>query len=413
MHAIEVQCLGKAYKRYSNRLGKLREWLFFNGKRYHTLEWVFRDVSFSVKKGESVGIVGQNGAGKSTLLKMLTGTTNPTEGSIVHDGEIAALLELGMGFHGEFSGRQNVYMAGQILGKNTAAIDAVMEDIIEFAEIGDYFDLPVRTYSSGMQVRLAFSVATAFKPDILIVDEALAVGDAYFQHKCFRRIREFRDSGTTLLFVSHDPGAIKTLCDRAILLGEGRVLLDGTPDSVLDYYNALIAERECKTVKIGPRDDQGHCVIRSGTGEARVESVTLLNSKGHACHLLCSLEAARLRICYRAHKVLLDLSLGILIKDRLGNDVFGTNTWHLQEGQVRGVESGDDCVYTLDFCFDELRLGPGSYSVTVALHSEAVHVGENYDWWDRCLVFEVIAGSGPAFIGVAALQPYISVQQTT
>ena len=215
-----------------------------------------------------------------------------------------------------------------------------------------------------------------------------------------------------MLFVSHDPGAIKTLCDRAILLGEGRVLLDGTPDSVLDYYNALIAERECKTVKIGPRDDQGHCVIRSGTGEARVESVTLLNSKGHACHLLCSLEAARLRICYRAHKVLLDLSLGILIKDRLGNDVFGTNTWHLQEGQVRGVESGDDCVYTLDFCFDELRLGPGSYSVTVALHSEAVHVGENYDWWDRCLVFEVIPGSGPAFIGVAALQPYISVQQT-
>src|SRR5436190_20641545 len=241
---LTISNLGKAYRRYRHKRDRLVEMVVPRGRPRHELVWVLRNVHFEVGPGECVGIVGQNGAGKSTLLKLVTGTTRPTEGSIVARGRIAAILELGMGFHPEFTGRQNVFIAGQLLGLETAEIAAAMPDIERFAEIGSYFDQPVRVYSSDMQVRLAFSVATAVRPDLLIVDEALSVGDAYFQHKSMARIKAFREQGTTLLFVSHDPGAVKTLCDRAILLDRGVVVRDGRPDDILDYYNAIIAKRE-------------------------------------------------------------------------------------------------------------------------------------------------------------------------
>ncbi|MEA5097876.1 MAG: ABC transporter ATP-binding protein [Burkholderiaceae bacterium] len=233
MAYLRVNSIGKAYKRYPRRSGRIAEWLGL-GKR-HELRWVLRDLSFEITAGEAVGIIGVNGAGKSTLLKIITGTTRPTTGTVEASGRISALLELGMGFHPDFTGRQNVTMAAQLHGIANDEIDRKMQEIEEFAEIGDYIDQPVRTYSSGMQVRLAFSVATAIRPDILIVDEALSVGDTYFQHKSFDRIRQFREQGTTLLFVSHDPGAIKTLCDRALLLDAGGIVQDGSPIAVLDY----------------------------------------------------------------------------------------------------------------------------------------------------------------------------------
>src|SRR5476649_1693502 len=244
MGSISVKNLGKAYKQYGNRWGRLLEWLApFLGPR-HRLKWVMQDVSFQLAPGEAVGIIGVNGAGKSTLLKLITGTTQPTTGSVHITGRVAALLELGMGFHPDFSGRQNAYMAGQLIGRGVSEISALMPEIEAFADIGDYIDQPVRVYSSGMQMRLAFSVATVRRPDVLIVDEALSVGDAYFQHKSFERIRQFRQLGTTLLIVSHDRAAMQSICDRAILLDRGRMALQGTPEQVMDFYNALIAERE-------------------------------------------------------------------------------------------------------------------------------------------------------------------------
>lgn len=234
MNTLVISGVSKAYKRYKGKWSRIREWL--TGVSGHEKTWVLRDIDIIVKQGESVGIVGVNGAGKSTLLKIITGTTQPTSGSVEVNGRVAALLELGMGFHPDFTGRQNVYMAGQLLGLRSEEIAECMPEIEAFAEIGDYIERPVRTYSSGMQMRLAFSVATAVRPDLLIVDEALSVGDAYFQAKCYQRIAEYKEQGMTLLLVSHSPGDLVKHCDRAILLKDGRVKRDGAARSVTNEY---------------------------------------------------------------------------------------------------------------------------------------------------------------------------------
>ena len=236
MGTISVTNLGKAYKQYSTRWSRLAEWVLPGHKLRHTLTWVLQDINFTVQPGEAVGIIGINGAGKSTLLKMITGTTQPTTGSVHITGRVAALLELGMGFHPDFTGRQNAFMAGQLLGYSVEEIAHLMPEIEAFAEIGNYIDQPVRVYSSGMQVRLAFSVATMVRPDILIVDEALSVGDAYFQAKCYQRIAQFKEQGTTLIFVSHSPGDVVKHCERAIMLKNGRIELDGTSRAVSNRY---------------------------------------------------------------------------------------------------------------------------------------------------------------------------------
>jgi len=397
MGYLRVRGLGKAYKRYPKRWGRLAEWVGF-GER-HDLNWVLRDVSFDVAPGEAVGIIGANGAGKSTLLKLITGTIRPTTGAFEAGGRIAALLELGIGFHPEFTGRQNVFMAGHILGIPANQITSLMGAIEAFAEIGEYVDEPVRTYSSGMQVRLAFSVATAARPDILIVDEALSVGDTYFQHKSFDRIRQFRDQGTTLLFVSHSPGAIKTLCDRAILLDQGVLLRDDSPDAVLDYYNALIAAQRADYEIKQDEISSGRTTTRSGSAEVTIESADLLTA-GSSTRAVRSGEAVAIRFLLRARAHLPELTVGILIRDRLGNDVFGTNTFHLDASR-RNVDAGE--VMAIDFAFPEFNLGVGSYSLTVALHSRDTHLALNYDWWDRSLVFQVVPGIGPTSIGVCTL----------
>ena len=249
MSEIQVVNLGKAYKTYPSQWARLAEWLIPNSKPRHELKWVLTDISFHIKPGEALGVVGMNGAGKSTLLKILTGTTQATSGHLSATGRVAALLELGMGFHPDFTGRQNVYMAGQLLGLSMEELHTLMPSIEAFAEIGEYMDHPLRTYSSGMQMRLAFSVATAQRPDILIVDEALSVGDSYFQHKSFDRIRQFRKEGTTLLIVSHDRQSIQSVCDRAILLNKGNLVMEGPPEEVMDYYGAMMAEREQNTIR--------------------------------------------------------------------------------------------------------------------------------------------------------------------
>jgi lipopolysaccharide transport system ATP-binding protein len=425
MGTITVSGLGKAYKQYPTRWSRLLEWVTPGGKPRHSLKWVLRDLGFTVQAGESVGIVGVNGAGKSTLLKMITGTTQPTTGSISVQGRVAALLELGMGFHPDFTGLQNAVMAGQLLGYHVDEMHRLMPAIREFAEIGDAIEKEVRTYSSGMHVRLAFAVATAARPDILIVDEALAVGDAYFQHKCYDRIREFREAGTTLLFVSHDPGAVKSLCSRAILLDCGSLVLDGEPEGVLDYYNAMLSQHgaphKSKTIQapdapppqqpshegddsvpsrlshIERTEDGG---TRSGTRDAELLGVTLCNTGGDPATIFVSGAPARLRVDWVSHRPLRGLSVGFLLRDRLGNDVFGTNTHHLR---INLDEAPSGKPQRIEFEVPSLALGPGSYSVTVALHAHDTHLASNYDWWDRAAMLEVVPDIHFTFAGVARL----------
>jgi lipopolysaccharide transport system ATP-binding protein len=404
MGKLVVSHIGKAYKRYANKWARVQEWFF--GKTTHDKIWVLRDINFTINPGEAVGIIGVNGAGKSTLLKIITGTTQPTSGSVHIEGRIAALLELGMGFHPDFTGRQNVFMAGQLLGLHPDEIAACMPAIEDFAEIGDYIDRPVRTYSSGMQMRLAFSVATAVRPAVLIVDEALSVGDAYFQHKSFNKIRQFREQGTTLLIVSHDRSAIQSLCDRAILLERGFVIKDGKPEEVMDFYNALIAERENATVEVKRLED-GRVQTTSGTGEARVAAIELRNDKGEAVEYINVGDSVRLQVDIRLHADLPELVFGYMIKDRLGQPVFGTNTYHLKV-ELAQLKKGE--LVKLVFSFPA-NIGLGSYSVSTALHVADTHLATNYEWRDQALMFNVVNLNREQFVGVSWMPPQVECQR--
>lgn len=406
MSAIAISNLGKAYKQYSSRWARLVEWIApFLGKR-HQLRWVLKDISFSVQPGEALGIIGINGAGKSTLLKMITGTVQPTEGAVKITGKVAALLELGMGFHPDFTGRQNVYMAGQLLGYSSGEIRSLMPEIEAFAEIGDYLDQPVRIYSSGMQVRLAFSVATVRRPDVLIVDEALSVGDAYFQHKSFNRIREYRAQGTTLLIVSHDKSAIQGICDHAILLSEGVIINQGEPEGVMDFYNAMLASNQNQEIRqeIG---DSGKLKTISGTGDVNITDVFLINDAGLVVDTISVGQKITLKIAIKCVSNVDELIIGYIIKDRLGQAIFGTNTFH-HDLKYANLVSGQN----LDFCFlFEANIGPGTYSVAVAAHSEKTHLLNNYEWRDHALIFNVTNVNKNEFIGLAWIPPLIEVSE--
>lgn len=402
---LTVNAIGKAYRDYGTEWKRFASW-FGVKVRAKTEHWALQNVSFSVAHGEAVGVVGQNGAGKSTLLKLITGTLRATTGTLTVSGRIAAILELGMGFNPDLSGRQNVYHVAGLMGFSRRAIDGVIDQIEEFAEIGDYFDEPTRTYSTGMQMRVAFSTATAFRPDALIVDEALSVGDAYFQHKCFKRIREFREHGTSLLIVSHDSGAVQSLCDRALLLDGGRLVQDGNPAEIMDLYNALIAERENSTVTV-TTDESGRARTISGTREVSVKEIALLNETGGVIEFVDVGQSVVLSVKAAVHKDVPRLVLGYMIKDRLGQAVFGTNTHHT--GQVlESIKAGQCVEFRIAF---PMNLGTGTYSISTALSSTDTHLVNNYEWRDLALVFSVSNLSRARFVGTAWVPPTIEVKR--
>jgi lipopolysaccharide transport system ATP-binding protein len=406
MGTIVVSKLGKAYKQYPTRWSRLREWLLpFQGPQ-HKLKWILQDISFTVQPGQAVGLIGINGAGKSTLLKLITGTTQPTTGHVHLEGRVAALLELGMGFHPDFTGRQNVYMAGQLIGMGVEEITRLMPQIEAFAEIGEYMDQPVRVYSSGMQMRVAFSVATAVRPDILIVDEALSVGDTYFQHKSFDRIRQFRREGTTLLLVSHDKQAIQSVCDSAILLDAGRLARQGNPEEIMDYYNAMIADRENSMLQLNARDD-GKLQVVSGTGEATVAEIALLDAEGKRVEVIDVGQDVTLQVTVEARAGIPRMVLGYMIKDRLGQPMFGTNT-HLKELPLHDVQPGERITFRFRF---DANLGAGTYSVATAIVSTETHLVNNYEWRDLALVFTVVNMRRPYFEGSAFIDPAIEIDR--
>ena len=402
MGTVSVVNLGKAYKQYPNRWARLEEWLDPLDKPRHQLHWVLQDISFFVNPGEAVGIIGINGAGKSTLLKMITGTVQPTTGNVFISGRVAALLELGMGFHPDFTGRQNVVMAGQLLGLSMGEISQLMPGIEAFAEIGDYIDQPLRVYSSGMIMRLAFSVASARRPDVLIVDEALSVGDTYFQHKSFDRIRELRQQGTTLLIVSHDNLAIQSICDRAILLNRGRLAMEGEPEAVLNFYNAMLADHQNQSVQQRVTES-GRVQTVSGTGEAVIEEVGLFSESGDRVEVVNVGQPVRLQVKVRVVNAVPELVVGYMIKDRLGQPVFGINTHHLKY-KIEHADCNKIYIYRFDF---SANLGIGNYSISVALHDQDTHINNNYEWRDLALVFNVVNFDKDQFVGVAWLPPRV------
>lgn len=389
MSAIIVDHLGKAYRSYPNRWARLLEWLDPRHRTRHTLHWVLRDIHFTVERGEAVAIIGMNGAGKSTLLKIITGITRPTTGQVVVNGRVAALLELGIGFHPDFTGRQNAIMAAQLLGCSSAETERLLPEIEAFAEIGDYFDQPVRIYSSGMQMRLAFSVATATVPDILIIDEALSVGDAYFQQKCLTRIQQFRQNGGTLLFVSHDLAAVTVICDRALVLGKGEIQYVGTPQEAVKFYQKQLMLKE---------PDNQHEIERYGPQNVKITSATLHNCAGQSGPFLCG-EAVTLTVELLATEAVHHLTLGFMIRNRLGLDLYGTNT-KLQQLPPLSVEAGQRC--TVEFTFP-VNIGPGQYTLTLGLHHYDDYTAGLQDWWNEALQFEVVAAM-PKFVGLCPIE---------
>lgn len=403
---LVVSDLGKVYRNYGGEWRRVLSWLGLPA-RPASEHWALRHVDFGIARGEAVGIVGQNGAGKSTLLKLVTGTARANEGRVAVTGRVSAILELGMGFNPDLSGRENCRHAAGLMGHDEATIARLLPEIEEFAEIGDYFDQPVRTYSSGMQMRIAFGVATAVRPELLIVDEALAVGDAYFQHKSFDRIRRYREQGTSLLIVSHDRSAVQQLCGRAILLDQGRLIKDGGVEEVMDYYNALIAERENQTVRVTRLDD-GRVQTVSGTGEATVESIALHDESGAPVEFVNVGQAVELRIRARVARDVPRLVLGYMIRDRLGQPIYGTNTHHTDQA-LEKVEAGAVVDFAIRF---PMNLGAGTYSVSTALVSSDTHLEHNYEWRDLALIFTVANLDKPTFVGSAWVPPRIEVTRT-
>lgn len=403
MSALRAEGITKSFQTHRSEWRRILSW-FIPARRFRNEKRILNDISFHVSRGEAVGIVGQNGAGKSTLLKILTGTMQPTNGEVHVDGRVAGLLELGMGFNPDMTGRANALNMIGLMGFSQAQAETALPNIEAFAEIGDYFDQPIRIYSSGMQVRLAFAVATAFRPEILIVDEALSVGDAYFQHKSFDRIRQFRAAGTTLLLVSHDRAAIVSLCDRAILIDKGGVRMDGKPESVLDLYNAIIAEKEGHTVRQAAGAD-GRTRTISGTGEAAITKVALLNETGIEIDILNVGARTTLQIDVSLVADIPDLVVGYMVKDRLGQPVFGTNTYHLGK-PIKTLKAGKNL--SLRFIFN-VNFGEGNYSLAVALHEGDTHLGRNYYWQDLALTFSVVNTNQPRFVGVAWAPPELEL----
>lgn len=402
-YLLEIDGLGKRYKSYINERKRFREWMFPWAGKQHEEHWVLRDISFNVQAGESIGLVGVNGAGKSTLLKLIAGTVKPSEGNIRKHCTVGAILELGMGFHPDFTGVQNALMALQLLGMSSEIAQEKMADVADFSELGEYLDRPVRTYSSGMQMRLAFSVATAQRPDLLIVDEALSVGDAYFQHKSFERIRNFRDLGTSLFLVSHDRNAILSLCDRAIMLNGGRVASDGKPEEIMDFYNAHIAEKEGQTIQSKTLAD-GSVQTSSGTYEVEIGNVVLYDDKQQEIEQVAIGQSVSVKVSCKVNEDVHSLVVGFMIKDRYGHPIYGINSF--RTGQtLENLSAGDIVDVFFDF---DVNLGKGNYSIAISLVQDDSHLSKNFEWRDRALIFHVLNISKEDFVGTAWLDAKIS-----
>ncbi len=363
--AIRIEGLGKCYHIYDTPRDRLKQFLWRGSRNFYREFWALRDVAFDVKKGETIGIIGRNGSGKSTLMKMLAGTLTPTTGTIETQGRVAALLELGSGFNPEFTGRENVFLNGAILGIGRTEMAERFDQIAAFADIGDFIDQPVKTYSSGMVVRLAFAVSVHVNPDILLIDEALSVGDAVFQFKCKERMEQLAASGTTLLFVSHDLGLVRAFCKRVVYLTQGRLVAAGQADDVTEHYLLDMRADQAKaltirsTVATKPALEGGKG-LAFGTSEGRVVSAYFagLNSTRT---IFTTGEKTRIRVSVEFKQSLKDPTVSIMLQDHRMVEIAGRYF-----RPVRQMTGADVCEVTVDFVFS-VDLNAGNYFISVRL----------------------------------------------
>jgi ABC-type polysaccharide/polyol phosphate transport system ATPase subunit len=406
MSAIQVRHLSKKYAIYEHPRDKLREVLHLGRKMRHKEFWALQDVSFDVEHGQTLGIIGQNGSGKSTLLQILAGIMRQTQGDCYVTGKVSALLELGSGFNLEFTGRENVFMNGAILGLNKRQMQERLGAIARFAEIGDFMDQPVKTYSSGMFMRLAFAVAVNVDPDILLVDEALSVGDLIFQHRCMHRMNHLRATGKTTVLVTHDLTAITKFCNRALLLDAGRLIEDGAPDMVVNKYRALMFERERRYGHFDGDEKgttEGEVVIgkdmpvvrsipnidhRFGNEAARILGVELFDENGSPSR---EVHGGRIIVLRISAEFLKDVSrpiLGYTMRDRLGIEISACNTT-FAGSVLPSARSGQ--IYTSDFRIHLPRMAAGSYSIAPAVAAGDLTKHDMCDWIDNALIFNLQA----------------------
>lgn len=415
--ALRVENVSKQYRIYEHPGDRLKETLTRGRWKWHREFWALRDISFEIEAGTTTGIIGPNGCGKSTLLQIITGTLEPTHGGVWSEGRVSALLELGAGFNPEFTGVENVFMNGALIGFSRREMTEMLPRIERFAELGDFLYQPVKTYSSGMYVRLAFAVAISVEPQILIVDEALAVGDAVFQHRCMRRIKEMQEAGVTILFVSHDPAAVRALCSRAILLNQGRMKADGKPVDVLNQYQKIIMAREEAYDANEPADVEPEPEApleelpealqynyRHGDGTAQIRGVQLSDAMRRRVELIETGETLMVRVRIHFNADVEHPVCGLLIRNRHGIHIYGTNT-ELQGIDFGPVKQGEQVEATFTF---DCWLAPDTYTVTLAVHSvDAI----SFDWLDDVLFFQVV--SATRMDGVANLNASISTRTLT
>jgi ABC-type polysaccharide/polyol phosphate transport system ATPase subunit len=403
VNAVEFQGVSKSYAIYDAPGDRLKELLTLNRVKRHRDFWALHDVSFEVKRGETFCIVGENGSGKSTLLQMVAGILHPTSGTVGIDGRVSALLELGAGFNPEFSGRDNVYLNGSILGLTTRQIDERYNDIAAFAEIGSFLDQPVKTYSSGMVVRLAFAVAINVDPEILLVDEALAVGDIYFRQRCMRKVHELRQRGITILFVSHAVSDVKAIGDRVLWLDHGRMIDVGEPDRVVSKYLAAMTEKDSTYLlsksAADPQARRGGPVQapeivetipnidhRFGDGRAEIMGIVVLDEQGRNLPILEPSSRIVVRISVRAKAGVALPIVGFMLRNQLGMDFSGTNT--AREGyELPALQAGD--VTTVDFYLELPELYPASFSFSPAIADGTLMGYQMCDWIDNAITLQM------------------------
>ncbi len=382
---ISVQNVSKVYHLYRHPVDRVLGGLSLN-RRATPEFWALRNINLRVEKGEVFAIVGPNGSGKSTLLQIISGILQPTSGRVLCSGRIAALLELGAGFNPEFSGRENVYLNGEIMGLSREEMERAFPRIEAFAEIGGFIDRPVKEYSSGMYVRLAFSAAIHVDPEILIVDEALAVGDAIFASRCIQKLEELRNRGVTVLLVSHDLGLVKRLSDRAAFMLDGRMVMVGTAKDAVNQYVGYVLDREQPGgEREGARFDgvASNSSFRHGDGTSKITDVRLLNGAGEACRIFRPGEPLIVRIEAVFHQAASNPVAGILVRNRIGMDVYGTNT-RLEHVELGSFEAGEKI--EIEFELDCL-LNRQEYTLTVATQHWS---GLSQDWLDDVIDFQVV-----------------------
>lgn len=391
---IAARDVGKMYRLYDRPQDRLKEQLFWRfGKSYGHEFWALQGMSLDVQQGEALGIIGRNGSGKSTLLQIIAGTLNPTCGVVTVRGRVAALLELGSGFNPEFTGRENVYLNGAIIGLSRNDINQKFREILAFADIGQFIDQPVKTYSSGMVVRLAFAVQVAVAPEILIVDEALSVGDVFFQQKCFAKIREILAGGTTLLFVSHDMAAVLNVCSRALLLGAGRILHMGQPEEVVSRYYSTIGTRPTPTApqpaaaiplgeparaSVTREEIIRHSILdrahpRHGAGGMHIVAACVTDASGRHTLLVEMLGTITFHILVCAREAVVDPSVGIHLYDRFGNLIFAAGTRQLLH-RIADMAAGQELIVRLDLT---CTIQPGEYTFSLGASEPSADEGPN------------------------------------